>query len=302
MKKIGIVVSFNSAEHLTRLIKELHCAGFDRIIVVDNGSEHSQVRKAEEIGSGFASVRLISTGVNLGFGAAVNRGLSSLVDEDEALVCLVNPDTYFLADDVRRLLRLFQDSPVDLASPRLTTRRCGLQVDWYSGGRILFDEQRIKMRQSFGTHTEHRAVRDVTFLPATFMVGYLNTFRRVGCFREDFFMYWEDADFCQRALQTGFRMGVLSSVAFFHEVGSSSGLHTRKSSDYFYYMSRNRSLFFSEHGSQNQRATMRVSFYYALFLLRAVWADRGFGSRLRGALDGLRDARAGRAGARRVGS
>jgi len=65
-------------------------------------------------------------------------------------------------------------------------------------------------------------------------------FRKIGGFREDFFMYYEDADLCRKVIEQGYSVNVLPSETVLHSVGSGSGGEMSKLA--LYYSDRNRIL------------------------------------------------------------
>lgn len=65
------------------------------------------------------------------------------------------------------------------------------------------------------------------------------TFRALNGFREDLFLYWEDADFSRRATDAGLRLAVDLDAQVWHAVGGSGDAHGR-SATYYRYMQRNR--------------------------------------------------------------
>jgi GT2 family glycosyltransferase len=48
-------------------------------------------------------------------------------------------------------------------------------------------------------------------------------FETCGLLVEDHFLFWEEAEFCARAIATGFRLGVLRDVTVEHVEGAASG-------------------------------------------------------------------------------
>ena len=69
--------------------------------------------------------------------------------------------------------------------------------------------------------------------------------RRVGGFDEDYFLYWEDIDFCRRVHEVGGTIRVDESVTAFHDEGGTQegGRGRAKSETYYYFNIRNRSLY-----------------------------------------------------------
>ena len=78
MKKItAIIVNWNDKDVIGDCIQSILAQGRSDIdiIVSDNGSDDGSV---DSIREQFPSVQIIENGKNIGFGSAVNRGLSDL--------------------------------------------------------------------------------------------------------------------------------------------------------------------------------------------------------------------------------
>ena len=137
----------------------------------------------------------------------------------------------------------------------------------------------------------------------------------VGGFDDDYFLYWEDVDFCWRAAEAGARLVVLDEATAVHDEGGTqqavgpSGL----SETYYYSNIRNRLVFAAKHLDPEDRRRWRRSSIreaYAILLrggrrqlLRSV---RPWRAAIRGTLDGLRwmrrAERTDRSGAERAGA
>ena len=65
-----------------------------------------------------------------------------------------------------------------------------------------------------------------------------------GGFDPDYFLYWEDVDYSQRAKAVGARLVVRNDLVVTHDVGATQG--TGKSAVYLRFNSRNRLLFASK--------------------------------------------------------
>src|SRR5260370_1081249 len=84
MPGIGIViVTYNSGGHIGPCLDAALATGAE-IVVVDNASSDASVAEAQASG-----VKVIANPANLGFAAAVNRGIAQL---DAEFVLLLNPD------------------------------------------------------------------------------------------------------------------------------------------------------------------------------------------------------------------
>ncbi len=98
------------------------------------------------------------------------------------------------------------------------------------------------------THTNYLepyqdAEADVS-APTTFMCGAAPVFtpdawRALGGFREDLFLYWEDAELSLRAQDLGLRMTIAADAVVWHAVGG-TGEGSGQSKNFYYYSARNR--------------------------------------------------------------
>src|SRR5438552_2415216 len=111
---------------------------------------------------------------------------------------------------------------------------------WFAGGRHS-DEL---------LYTRHRGLgRTVDKLPETSDTDYIagccllvrtSAWGELGGFRDDFFLYYEDAEWCLRARGAGWRCRYLAEVLCRHRVsGSTQGGHRALSPTSAYYRARN---------------------------------------------------------------
>jgi GT2 family glycosyltransferase len=73
----------------------------------------------------------------------------------------------------------------------------------------------------------------------------------LGGFSADYFMYWEDVDFCLRCQRAGGSIVLLDEVRVTHSVGGTQG--TGRSRLYYYYNCRNRLVFAAKNLSGDQQ-------------------------------------------------
>src|SRR5256885_6863911 len=99
----AVVVTYQSAKYVRSCLNSLHNAA--GIVVIDNGSRDGS---CEIIANEFPKVRLISAGANLGYGKALNLGISKT---SSPIVFAANADTIFPEGSLETLARFLREQP-----------------------------------------------------------------------------------------------------------------------------------------------------------------------------------------------
>lgn len=234
-----LVVSYNTKkltlECLASVFEQTRLTPFE-LIVWDNASSDGS---PEAIGEAFGTrVQLVKSDENLGFAAANNRA-AEIATGDHLL--LLNPDTVIL-DGAIDVLAAFAD--------RLP--ECGI---W--GGRTLFKDGSLNSSSCWGRQTVWSLFCQATGLTVVFKrTGFFNPegmggwnregmravdivsgcyfmitsdlWAALGGFREEFFMYGEEADLCLRARKLGAQPTVTSEATIVHYGGASERVFADK--------------------------------------------------------------------------
>lgn len=225
MKVAAVVVSWNSLDLLVRSLAALaaQTRPFDRIIVVDNGSEGIS-SLPPWVGPG--EFLLECLGENRGFAAANNHGFKLCADCD--LVALVNPDAFLAPDWLAQMLAGAQAHPDagSFASVLLQANAPHL----LDGAGDAYHCSGVAWRRGYGEPLDSfvLAEREV-FSPCAAAALYrCDAITAVGGFDESFFCYMEDVDLGFRLRLQGWRCLLVPGARALH-VGSASsgGRHSR---------------------------------------------------------------------------
>jgi N-acetylglucosaminyl-diphospho-decaprenol L-rhamnosyltransferase len=182
------------------------------VIVIDH---RSSAERLAPIAQRFAWARFIAEPGNPGFAAAVNRGVRACTTP---YVIVLNPDCV-LSGPVRESLASYLEATPDVGvvGPRLLNEDGRLQP---SGRRFPDLTTALGGRRSWLTATapgnwfsrrnlllsaQDTAPKRVDWVSGACMMIRREAFDRVGGMDERFFLYWEDADFCQRLAKAGWR-------------------------------------------------------------------------------------------------
>ncbi len=228
MPKISaIIVNWNGKDDTAACVRSLLKQEVPEleIIVSDNGSTDGSI---EHIQSEFPSVVLLENGANLGFGAAVNRGLA--VAKGDHLIFL-NNDLILAPESIGELSRFLEDHPeAGAAVPKIlycekpdAINSFGVRIH-YTG---IACPHRLDEKDDDGLAPEETACGGIFMLRR-------EVYESVGGFDEDLFLYHEDHDLSWRLRLAGWKILVDPDAVFYHHYRFNKGV--RK----FYYSEKNR--------------------------------------------------------------
>jgi hypothetical protein len=274
----AIIPHWNRRELLETLLASLAAQRrpFDEIIVADNGSTDDSAALAERAGA-----RVLRLGSNLGFAAAVNRGIEAAHTDWVAI--------------------LNNDVTLDAAWSETLIAAAEREHAWFATGKILragsrstldgaFDEiSRAACACRCGAGKPDAPVWDqprrIRIAPMTAAIFRRELFNEIGFLDESFGSYLEDVDFGLRCAFAG-RAGVYVPAAVSHHRGSATLGEWNK--DTVRLIARNQVLLAAKHFHGWPRLPILAG--QLLWGVLALRHGRG-GAYLRGKISGLKAAR-----------
>ncbi|MCX6546026.1 MAG: glycosyltransferase family 2 protein [Acidobacteria bacterium] len=271
-----IIVNFNAGDHLERCLSSLaeHLPGMEwEGLVIDNASTDQSDRAVARFGPRVALVRNTE---NIGFGRAVNQGMAAT---RAPVVLLLNPDARLLKGAVEGLqdvLRSHSDCAV--VGPTVVDEDGGIQGSARGDPNMLtglFGRSTLLTRLFPGAAVTRRNVVnaresrrsedsvEVNWVSGACMLVGRTAFEQVGGFDPQYFLYWEDADFCRRLRAVGYRTRYRPDARVVHTVGRSSRTAQRLAIRAFHQSAY---LYYSTHVA---RSAWHPARWIAFLLLRA---------------------------------
>ncbi len=223
-----VVVNWNSGDYLGRLIRSLAPLQdeVEATLVVDNQS--SDLSPAA-LGPDLSSVRLLEPGRNLGFAGGANFAIGACRSR---FVLLLNPDVSIRPGSVRRLYRHLQQYPDAAIGCGPLHQPDGSRQDRFqvrqlpTAGSVLadtlfLDELLCWLGRQPG-YPLSGSVQSVPQAAAAYWLLRRSVWQKLGGFDEDFFPAWfEDVDFCKRAIERGWRILFFPDCPADHQGGIS---------------------------------------------------------------------------------
>ena len=241
MKSVSIItVNFNQSlvtEQLLQSINSTNTYSNINIIVVDNGSKENdtEIWKVK-----YPGVDFIRSDINLGFAGGNNLGIKAAKGD---YLFFVNNDTEFTPGLVQTLTSVLNDHPeVGMVSPKIMYFDEPGMIQYAGYTPMNYYTAR---NYTVGQFEMDKGQYDNITGPTGYGHGAAMMVRReaidkAGTMAENFFLYFEEMDWCDRIRKAGYQIWVDTRATIFHKesvsVGKMSGLKE-------YFMNRNRLLF-----------------------------------------------------------
>jgi GT2 family glycosyltransferase len=256
MKIATIILHFGNIALTKKCIRSLLKADINRIentiIIINNDS-------SVDISGQFPykNIYIIQNTKNVGFAKGVNQAIDYFRSKKtvDYFIFLNNdtivPDNFF---------ELVTRSDFDIVGPIIKFQ---YNKKWIYdfGGVINWTTGRTKHRESFSIeqHQMLKAQQSIDYVSGCCMAIRREVFEKIGLFDPDFFFYFEDVDFCVRAVRSGFQIGVNPQVIIYHALSSSIGRFSNKA---IYYNVTSNLRFITKH-----LGWRRLTGYFYLFVL-----------------------------------
>ena len=196
-------------------------AGLDlRPLVVDNGSSDDSVAR---LAAERPDVEVLETGANLGFAGGNLAGMRHvLADPEVAWVLLLNTDVAVDPGFLVPLVEACRDPAVGAAGPKIFYFDPPDRL-WAAGGRLRIRET-VTEEHGRGEPDGPRwnVPRDVTYLTTCCLLIPRDALERVGPLDPAYFINVDDADWCRRALDAGYRLRYVPESRLWHKVAAST--------------------------------------------------------------------------------
>jgi GT2 family glycosyltransferase len=204
---VAIVVNYSTPDLTASCVEHLRAQDVPDldIVIVDNGSAPAQLARLRQL---LPDERIVETDCNLGFAGGLNAGIDTAWLMDPEFLWLVTPDAVADLGCLSAMLdAMRQDERLGICGPVIDAAG-----EWITAWRLI---------ERLGFMVRIQSVRQahLATLPASIATDFVEgcsmfvraeTARQVGLFRLDFFLYYEECEYCLRAHDLGWHLAVIS--------------------------------------------------------------------------------------------
>jgi hypothetical protein len=185
----------------------------------------------------------IQSGENNGFAAGNNIGIQfALLRNDFDYIWLLNNDTVMMPEALSSLVSYAEKFQTGITGSCIRYYHSPEKVQAYGGGHInhflgtgyhIIDKEKISTKLSYITG-------------ASFFIK-KNVIDSIGMLPEEYFLYYEETDYCFLAREKGFKLGVDINSVIYHKDGSSTKEASNKNEFSDLLSMNNRIIFHRKH-------------------------------------------------------
>ena len=273
-----IIVNWNTCSYLRACLDSIYATiGKDdkrsfEIIVVDNASQDDSLDMVRAL---FPEIHLIENKRNLGFAKANNQGEEL---SRGRFLLILNPDTLMHPLSINRLIEHLESYPfVGAVGPRTLNPDGSFQISAYRSPTLLSEAWRlfnldrfIPLSQYPLTFFSSPNYHSVEILNGSCILLRSELIQQLGLFDEQFFIYSEEYDLCERIRGAGWQLHWLPEAVITHYIGQST---KQKPDAMFLELYHNKIKLFRKHHGR-----MAARMYKSILALAAFprWIIGGF--------------------------
>lgn len=287
MKMVSIItVNFGQPEVtealLTSIVATTPLTDIE-IIIVDNGSQHNPVPAWKVKYPDFIFIR---SDVNLGFAGGNNLGIAQAKGD---YLFLVNNDTEFTPGLTETLVKALDDNEkIGMVSPKIRyfDQPDMLQYMGYTPMNYVTARNSCIGQFEIDKGQYDDLTGETGYAHGAAMMVKKECIEKAGLMAENFFLYYEELDWCDHIKKAGYQIWLITGALIYHKESVSVGKNSALKE---FFMNRNRILFIRRNASFANRILFYIYFTalvaprnvlnyikaghrdYIKWLLKAIW-------------------------------
>lgn len=244
MKPICVVIcNFNKQDFVLGAIASVQQTAADiaDILVVDNASTDQSVALIRDQ---FPGIRLDVLPVNIGGSGGFAHGMREAQQAGYRYIALLDNDAVVLPGTLAGMMkRLEQNAKIGVVGPAMCKMDAPEMVQEV-GANVLSEDGAFHLNYPSERYSAISSeLVECDYVPACCLMTTGAVIAEVGVFDEQFFLYWDDIDWCVRVKDAGWRVVADPQVCALHKGGGANATNTIPR----YYYWRNKLRFFRKH-------------------------------------------------------
>lgn len=234
-----VVLNFNSYMDTVECLNSLKNIDYENyeVIIVDNSSVDGSFEKLKDK---FKSYIILKTKENKGYANGNNLGIDYALKNGAEYICVLNNDVVVESDFLSKIIDVMKDKKVGIAGPcicsydnRQNIQAMGANINLYTG----LTQAKSKGKKYSDFQSENIKV---DYLGGACFVIKREVIDKIGAIPENYFLFFEETEFCLSAARIGYELVCVCSSKVYHKGSSTISKYSGLS---YYFLNRNRVVF-----------------------------------------------------------
>jgi GT2 family glycosyltransferase len=183
-------------------------------VIVNNLSTHNFV---ETVHGKYPQVQIIPLEKNLGYAGNNNIGIKAVLEQDADWILVLNDDTVVDRWCLSRLIQAGEtDSTIGIVGP-MVYHFDEPEIIQSAGGMLGEYWQSIHLGKNELDQGQFGATRPVEWISGCAILIRRALIEQIGLLDENYFLYWEETEFCIRAAKAGWKIVQVPDAKLWHK-------------------------------------------------------------------------------------
>lgn len=254
-----VILNYNTINDTLECITSLKNIDYINyeIVVVDNSETVDCYNLLKDK---FNEYKIIRTDENLGYANGNNIGIKYALDNGADYICVLNNDVVVEENFLSKIVEVLNNNKdVGIAGPciceykdRSKVQCAGASISLYTGL-----TKRVGKGMSYDNKNKENMIVD--FLGGACFVCKRQVFEKIGLIPENYFLFFEETEFCIRVQKAGYKLLCVYGSKVYHKGSATISKFGGLS---YYFLNRNRVVFIK----RNSNAFQKVIFSMYIFI------------------------------------
>lgn len=267
-----IIVNWNSEDYIINCIYTLFQKKkpiSQEVIIIDNASQKGSF---EELRRKYPFINLIENEKNIGFSKAVNQGIKKA---NGKYLLLINPDTEIKNNIIKELINFMETNPqAGIIGVQLLNENGSRQnsiANFPSLATELLNKRLLRFlfpKKYPGKERRYSEPIEVDSVIGACMMVRREAVEQVGLLDEDYFLFFEETDWCYRMKKAGWKVYHVPQAEVIHFQGKSVEKEKERAKVEYY---RSRYIFFKKNRGIFQWLILLIGLIIKLIFSFIIW-------------------------------